>query len=29
MVRDNFAIFILTHGRADNMKTLQTIFQIK
>lgn len=25
MVRDNFAIFILTHGRADNMKTLNTL----
>lgn len=25
MVRDSFAVFILTHGRADNMKTLQTI----
>lgn len=25
MVRDNFAIFILTHGRADNVVTLKTL----
>ena len=25
MVRDNFAIFILSHGRADNMLTLKTL----
>jgi len=25
MRRDNFAIFILTHGRADNVKTVQTL----
>lgn len=25
MVRDNFAIFILSHGRADNMKTVDTL----
>ena len=25
MVRDDFAIFILTHGRANNMKTLDTL----
>lgn len=25
MVRDNFAIFILSHGRADNMLTIKTL----
>lgn len=25
MVRNNFAIFILTHGRADNIQTLKTL----
>lgn len=25
MFRDDFAIFILSHGRADNVKTLKTI----
>ena len=25
MVRDNFAVFILSHGRADNMKTVDTL----
>lgn len=27
MVRDDFAVFILSHGRADNMKTLDTLEQ--
>ena len=25
MMRDDFAVFILTHGRADNVKTLKTL----